>query len=117
MPATIEIFGATIVALGTFAPAGFTPDWLEKHQLIGKDDAEAARTSKNFIVSQQVSQFETEWFQLQMLQSQFMLSNKGAVGPTLRDLAAGMFSLIPDVPVSAIGLNFFAHYKFANIQE
>src|SRR5260221_3519734 len=117
MPATIEVFGGAIVAVGTFAPAIFTPDWLERHQLIGSDDAVAARSRDDFVLTQQVSQFQTDWFQLQVLQNQFVVANKGALAPTLRDLSAGVFSLLPELPITAIGLNFFAHYRFSDIAE
>src|SRR5260370_39292372 len=108
MPATIEVFGATTVALGTFAPAYFTPDWLERHQLIGSDDAAEARAAADFVVTQQASQFQTSWCQLQVVQNQFTLANKGDLATTLRELADGIFSLLPEVPISAIGLNFSA---------
>ena len=41
-----EILASAIVAIGDFNPAIFTPDWLERNGLIGKDDADAAREEK-----------------------------------------------------------------------
>jgi hypothetical protein len=48
--AHVESFGSSIVVLGSFNPVIFSPDWLEFHKLIGKDDAASARKSDAFIL-------------------------------------------------------------------
>lgn len=108
---TAEIFNSAIVAVGSFNPAIFTPEWLEKHNLIGSDDADVARESDRFVVSHQVTLIETGWFSLQVVDDQLALTGKGVLSPALRDLAVGIFLLLPHTPVKAIGLNFFGHYK------
>ena len=39
MTRTADIFGSSVVAVGAFNPAIFSPDWLERNKLIGQDDA------------------------------------------------------------------------------
>lgn len=114
MPLSPEIFEASIVALGDFNPPIFSPDWLERNKLIGSDDARVALTSENLVIARQVSRFETEWFAFQVISNQFSLASKGAVSPSLKDLAVGIFSLVSQTPITAVGLNFMAHYKMAN---
>jgi hypothetical protein len=102
------------VVVGNFNPTIFTPDWLEKNELIGRDDAELIRQSPQIIISHQVTSFESDWFALQVLENQFSLTSKGVLSPALRDLAAGILQLVLHTPVSAVGLNFMAHLKIAN---
>ena len=111
MPRTAEIFGSAIVAVGAFNPAIFSPDWLERNELLGSEDAEAVREKKSLVVSHQITVFETEWFAIQVLENQFSLTSKGALSPAFKDLAVGILTLVPHTPISAIGLNFIAHYR------
>ncbi len=111
MPRTAEIFSSAIVAVGAFNPAIFSPDWLEKNNLLGSEDADAARELKSLVVSHQVTVYETEWFALQILENQFSLTSKGALSLAFKDLAVGILTLVPHTPVTAIGLNFLGHYR------
>ena len=85
--------------------------------MIGKGDLEVATEFPSLIVSKQVSAFETEWFAIQVLEEQFSLSSKGALTPALADLAIGILSLIPHTPITAIGLNFLAHYRLPSAAD
>lgn len=120
MAYTAEILTSAIIVVGDFNPAIFSPDWLEGNNLIGKNDAEAAREKsqgKSLIVSHQVAAFETKWFALQVIENQFSLTSKDALSPAFRDLAVGIFQLLSHTPVTAVGLNFMAHFKMATENE
>ncbi len=122
MARTPELLSSSIVAVGAFNPAIFSPDWLERNGLIGKGDADAVRDrdgsqGKSLLISHQVSSFETTWFALQVLDNQFSLTSKDALTPAFKDLAVGIFQLVPHTPVAAVGLNFFAHFKFSSEEE
>lgn len=112
-----DIFGSSVVAVGAFNPAIFSPDWLERNKLIGKGDAEEATKSPALIISHQATVFETEWFAFQVLENQFSLTSKGALTPAIRDLAVGILSLVPHTPITALGLNFLAHFRFSTEAE
>ena len=105
-----EIFSSTIVAIGAFNPAIFSPDWLLTAGLIGEEDRNAANLTEGLLISKQVSAFETDWFGLQVLEDRFTLASKGALSPAFRDLAQGILGMVPHTPVSAVGLNFIGHY-------
>ncbi len=120
MPHTAEIFTSSIVAVGDFNPAIFSPDWLERNGLIGKGDAETVREGSqgnSLLISHQVAIFETKWFALQALEKQFSLTSKDALSPAFKDLAVGIFQLVPHTPVTAVGLNFLGHFKLASESE
>lgn len=117
MPYTAEIFTSSIVALGDFNPAIFSPDWFERNNLIGQDDAQTARDGKQLIVSHTVTVLETEWFALQVLEGQLTMTSKGVLSPAFRDLAIGIFQLVPHTPVRAAGLNFMGDFKLASEDE
>lgn len=112
-----EIYESSIIVIGNFNPAIFSPFWLEKNNLIGSEDAKGALTSPNLLITSQIFKFETEWFVLQVIPQQFSLSSKGAISPTMKDLAVEIFSLLPHTPISALGINFMAHYKIQNVDE
>ncbi len=111
-----EIFATSIIAVGSFNPAIFTPEWLERHGLIGRDDAESVRedSTSQLVVTHQIAKFETKWFQLQVVGNQFSLTSKEAMLPAVRDLAVAIFQLVTHTPVTAIGLNYLAHYRMAS---
>ncbi len=117
MAYTPEILTSAIIALGDFNPAIFSPDWLERNGLIGKDDADSAREGdqgRSMIISRQVATFTTGWFTIQVLENQFSLTSEGAFSPAFKDLAVGILQLVPHTPVTAVGLNFIGHFKLAN---
>lgn len=120
MAHTPEILTSVIIAIGDFNPAIFSADWLEANGLIGKADADEARAGAQgtaYLVSHQVTAFETKWFALQVLGNQFSLTSKDALSPAFRDLAVGIFQLVPHTPASAVGLNFVAHFKIASEED
>ena len=112
--ATVEEFSSAVVALGDFNPPIFSPDWLEHNGLIGEEDAAAARQDDGLVVAKQLTRFQTDWFILEVIEQRFSLTGRGplAASPALKDLAAGILLLVPHTPITAMGLNFFAHYKF-----
>lgn len=115
-----EIFTSTIVALGHFNPAIFTPDWLERNGLIGSGDADGIREStdgRQIIISNQATSYESDWFGIQVLEDKITLSSKGALSPAFKDLAAGIFQLVPHTPMIAVGMNFLGHFKIPSQEQ
>lgn len=113
-PVSTAEFGSSIVAVGDINPAIFSADWLFHNQLIGDGDRDAAIKSPATVVSHQATVCETDWFRLQALPNQLAIASKNALSPALRDLAEGIFLLLPHMPVTAIGFNFHGHYQVSN---
>lgn len=114
---TPQMYGSSMVALGAFNPVIVSPDWLEHHKLIGTQDADAARQGLNLLITHQVAQFEGPYFALQVLENQFSLTSKGSMTPLFKDLFVGIMQLLPQTPVTALGVNFMGHYKLENIND
>ena len=117
LPYTPQIVGSSIVAVGDFNPAIFSPDWLHRNQLIGDGDHQAALSAETVLVSRRVSVCETDWFHLQILENQLVLLSKGALTPALKDLAEGIFLLVTHTPITAVGINFHAHYQMTSMAD
>ena len=45
------------------------------------------------------------------------INDKDALSPAFKDLAVGIFQLVPHTPVTAEGLNFLGHFKLASEDE
>lgn len=117
MEPTLEIFGSQINILGNFNPSVITPSWLRINELIGAEDERFAMESESLAITPEISRFETEWFWIQVVSTQFVVNSKGPVTPAIKDLVTGIFLLLGHTPLSAIGLNSLAHYKIYSIDE
>lgn len=117
MKSTLEDFGSQINILGNFNPPVISPNWLRSNELIGQDDEKYAMESKSLAITPDISRFETEWFWIQVINTQFILNSKGPVTPTIMDLAIGIFTLLAHTPLTAIGLNSFGHFKMSSVDE
>ncbi len=68
--------------VGDFNSAMFSPDWLDRYDLIGKNDAEIAHEgelSSALIAAYEVTTFETKWIALQVLKNQLSITSKDAL--------------------------------------
>jgi len=110
-----EIDSAAIVMLGSFNPAIFQPRWLGVQKLIRAEEAENAKIT---VIQSELADFSTEWFQLQVLQGRFMVTcNDPRQYAPLRDLAGGIFTLLPHTPVTRVGLNRSFHFATPSIES
>ncbi len=106
-----------VVAVGSFNPAIVTPDWLVRRGLISDSEGEECLSKMQALVQEGLMAFDATWFSLRLVQNQFILSTTSGVTPRLRDLAVGIFSLLPETPLTAIGLNFVADLQFDSEDE
>ena len=63
-----EISGVSVVLLGDFNPAIFTPAWFVLHGLLPEDVAESAELR---IAHRQVTEFVAEWLRIQVTSERF----------------------------------------------
>lgn len=106
---SVEFDRAAVVMLGSFNPAIFQPRWLGSLGLIPPEESKNAKIT---IIQAEVADFSTDWFQLQVLTNRFMVASLDPrqFSP-LRDLATGIFTILPHTPISAVGLSRSFHYK------
>lgn len=113
---TPELSGVTVVGAGAFNPAIVHPSWLAEKGLIPKDLSDAALREGNdqhqVVVSARLTSFVADWLTVQITQSKAVISTVDQGREVdLRDFAQGLFELLPETPVDAVGINSDSHYR------
>ena len=109
---TDELHGMNVVVLGRFDPPTFSPAWLKLHDLIGAE--EFAKSTVQVIIPP-TSNFTVDWLQVTVTSDRLQLLT--AMPPEfdrLRDIAVGIITTIPELPVSAIGINVDVHWQVSS---
>lgn len=110
-------FDGIIVAVGQFNPAIVTPDWLLRHGLIPESDLEDCLAKLQALVQEGLMSFDSSWFSFRLVQNQMVLSTLAGATPRLRDLAVGILKILPETPISALGINFASDVQFDSSDE
>jgi hypothetical protein len=99
-----EIVSASIVLLGKFNPAIFTPAWFAKVGIINEDELKSAVTQ---VVHPEVSQFYIERFRLEVVPTRFVILTKSEPFlPILEDVLTLFEQRLPHTPTNAVGINY-----------
>jgi hypothetical protein len=97
-----------ITLVGSFNPTIFQPAWFAANGMVGKRDAENAKTA---IIHQHVSSITFDQFQLQVTQDRFAISTVEAYPDPIKDLVQNCFGEgLPHTPVRGMGINFTVHF-------
>jgi len=112
---TCEVEGAGIILLGNLNPSIFQPAWLAAHDLIRKEESDAAKIG---IIAPQIAQFALDWVNLEVTEGKFSASttDPGYHEP-LRDLVLGIFTLLEHTPLKKMGINRHMHYRIPSIER
>ncbi len=113
----VKRLDAIIVAVGQFNPAIVSPSWLLNKALISESDSEAAMETLQALVKDGLMSFDTSWFSFRLVHQQLVISTTAGATPRVRDLAASIFRLLPETPVTAIGINFATDMQFDTAEE
>ena len=104
-----EISDASIVLLGDFNPAIFTPAWFALQGLLPKSVAQGADLR---VAHQQVTAFEADWLQLQVTPDRFSAETSQAPYVRLLDLVSRTFrEYLHHTPLKAFGINRNVHFR------
>jgi len=107
-----EMSGVSIVLLGSFNPAIFTPAWFAMHKILPKKAADNADVQ---VVHAQLSVFSTEWLQLQVTPDRFQAATQQAPHVRVHDLVMRVFKEhLFHTPVNAFGINRQVHFRAAS---
>jgi hypothetical protein len=105
--------GASIVILGRFNPAIISPAWLLMKGLLGEH--EAMNVSEQMIVPR-LSVFTASWLRCETSDDRFSVTAEDPLKyQPLRDVAVGVLDALPETPVSALGMNRYFHFRYADI--
>jgi hypothetical protein len=104
-----DIVGASVVAIGSFNPAIFSPAWFSKQGLLANGEADDAEVEA---ILPQAAKFRLDWLEVAVLPNRLIMSTSQPQSVrVLRDLVTGTFQLLRHSPISAFGLNRDAHFK------
>lgn len=105
----------SIVLVGQFNPAIFTPGWLAQMNLINKSAFEAAETE---VVHSEIAKFRVDDIQYEILKNRFQVQSSSEPFIRCSDLVAEIFgNLLPHTPLQKLGINFETHFKTKSPQQ
>ena len=107
-----EISGASIVLLGNFNPAIFTPAWFALHGILPKSVADNAELQ---VAHPQILSFSTERLNLEVTPDRFLAGTQSAPNIQVQDLVMRVFGEhLPHTPIRAVGINRDVHFRAAS---
>ena len=110
-----EIAGVSVVLLGNFNPSIFTPTWFEWHELLPQKTVDVTNLG---IVHPQISNFNADWLDIQVVTERFQISTTQAPYVRLQDLAVRIFrELLPHTRLRAMGINREIHFSVRTFGE
>lgn len=107
----IQLSGISVVAVGAFNPAIFHPWWFAEKELMPENAIEDAVEHES-VAMRQLASFTADWLAVQVTleQAAFSTVEEGREFD-LRDVAKGVFDLLPETPIDAVGINADAHFR------
>ncbi len=108
-----EVSAVSVVLLGSFNPAIFTPAWFALNHLLPESAAENVVPE---VVHAQFSAFSTEWLRVQVIPDRFQAESRSAPLIRVRDIVLRIFrEQLFHTPVSAVGINREIHFRVASV--
>lgn len=115
MPRSPEVQAASVILRGHFTPAIFQPSWFASQGLLRKSEADGAEIQ---IIHPKAAVFSTAWLQMQVLEDRFGASTTQApYFEALRELAQGVFKILDQTPVRALGINQSFHFLLGSEEK
>jgi hypothetical protein len=110
-----EISGTSIVLVGSFNPAIFTPAWFELHGLLPQGTAEIATLE---IAHGQATAFKADWLHLNVVPERFTVDTTQAPDVRIRDLVVRVFrEHLNHTPLNAVGINRDVHFNVRSLED
>ncbi len=108
-----EISGVSVVLLGNFNPAIFTPAWFALHGLLPQSAAESAKLA---VAHEQISAFSTDWLRLEVTVQRFSAQTLQAPYVRLRDLVTAVFNEhLYHTPIKSFAINRTVHFQVRSL--
>lgn len=107
-----KLDGANIVVVGDLNPRIFQPEWFRRQELLRDSEVDAAVEAENFVLTEQLTNFEVDWLVIQATRNRLVARAKEpSKFRLLDDLMAGILRLLEHTPVRLLGLNRTLHYQ------
>ena len=110
-----EISGTSVVLVGSFNPAIFTPAWFELHELLPQGTAEVATLE---IAHGQATVFNADWLHLNVVPERLTVETSQAPDIRIRDLVVRTFrEYLHHTPLNALGINRNVHFNVRTLED
>ncbi len=108
-----EISGVSVVLLGNFNPAIFTPAWFSLHRLLPESVADSAKLQ---VALPQITAFDADWLHLEVTVDRFHVETLQAPHIRMHDLVVGVFKeRLYHTPIKAFGINRNVHFQVRSL--
>jgi hypothetical protein len=97
----------SIVALGNLNPLIFRPEWLRDKEIVVGSDFDRISVE---IIHPEVVSLKLPWGQLLVERAKFTVSALQEPSIRVQDLFVKCFQVLPETPISAVGLNREVHF-------
>ena len=104
-----EIQSVSIVLLGKFNPAIFSPAWLAKAGIVTEREADAASVN---VIHSEIAQFGVERFRFEVQTERFQVTTLVEPFVQLLDSVVNLFKdKLPHTPADKMGINYEVHFR------
>ncbi len=111
----LESPSCTLVLIGAFNPAIFSPAWLAKVDIISDEDLEKSTTQ---VIHPEITQFNARRFRIDVQPDRFQITSTMAPFVSIADDVRRLFGeLLPHTPVGAVGINFHVFFRFPTPEQ
>ena len=108
-----EIDGVSVILVGSFNPAIFTPAWFALHGLLPEGIADSADLA---VAHKQMTMFNADWLRLEVTPDQFNVETVQAPHVRIHDLVLRVFGEhLHHTPLTAFGLNRNVHFQVGSL--
>jgi hypothetical protein len=115
MPYETEILGASVVLLGQFNPAIFSPAWLAKTGVISEEEAAAAEKP---VTHPQIAHISIEHLTIGVETGRFSVSVTSDPIVRVLDITVQLFrDLLSHTPLRAFGINYSEDWRVESFQK
>ncbi len=115
MPYETEILGASVVLLGQFNPAIFSPAWLAKSGVISEEEAAAAEKP---VTHPQIAHISIEHLTIAVETGRFSVSVTSDPVVRVLDITVQLFrDLLSHTPLRACGINYSEDWRVESFEK
>ena len=99
----LEVQSLSIVFVGEFNPVIISPAWLTLKNLIREEEAINAKVD---VIHNEIVQYDLDWVLVTLNKKRCEFrSSKVPYFDAVRDLAASIFKILKETPITSVGLN------------
>lgn len=101
--------------MGNFNPSIFNPFWLSSKGFFTEEQGEKSEIE---IINPHLSKFKIVWAEFEITDNRAQIrTTDGTSFESSKDIALGLFKILNETPLNALGLNLIHHYQIKSKQQ